>query len=133
MISSQFRGALIQSNGAECYVPLQVQLSYDAGDPLAFSMVFELDAQKSTPWAISRELLTDAYTSPKASVGDGDVRFRVGSENVVVCLKSLSGHAHLCFPTQAVADFLEETEYEAEGAEGTIEGAIDDILKEILG
>lgn len=134
MIQSQFQAILARSNTTRCHLPIEVEMSYDPADPLAFTMTFIAEGEASTPWTASRDLLVEAMAC-SVPTGQGDVRFRRDplSGHLLVCVKSLDGHADIKFPLQPVADFLEQSEDDAAEAVKDLGAQVDEALEAILG
>lgn len=134
MISAHFEAILARSGQTPCNIPVQVELKYDTADPLAFSMVFSAQGGEANPWVAARDLLVEAMGC-FTPTGEGDVRLRQDplAGHLLVCVKSPTGHADVKLPLQPVAAFLEESQLDADIAEGSVEGLVDDAIRGILG
>lgn len=134
MIRSQFQAILARSNQTRCHLPIEVEMSYDPADPLAFAMTFTAAGEASNPWKASRDLLVEAMAC-SVPTGQGDVRFRRDplSGHLLVCVKSPDGHADIKFPLQPVTEFLEQSEDDAADAVAILPDLVDEAIKGILG
>lgn len=134
MIQSQFQAILARSNQTPCRLPIQVEMTYDETDPLAFAMTFTAQGEASNPWKVSRDLLAEAMGCDTPT-GYGDVRFRRDplSGHLLVCIKSPDGHADIKFPLQQVEEFLEMSEDEAAEAVKVLGDHVDEAIRGILG
>lgn len=134
MIQSQFQAILARSGKQYCHLPVQVEMTYDETDPLAFAMVFTAAGEASVPWEASRDLLVEAMACDTPT-GQGDVRFRRDplAGHLLVCIKSPDGHADIKFPLQQVEEFLAMSEDEAADAVAILPDLVDDAIKGILG
>ena len=133
MIKYTFRANLSESNGKSCWFPIDAELVYDEGDPLAFTMVFDARGDRCTPWAVGRDLLLEAMTS-EALTGLGDVKFQrnSGTGYLETCITSPEGHAHISLPLQPVEAFLDETEEAAAEAVTHLDALLGRALEGIL-
>lgn len=134
MIQSQFQAILARSGQTRCHLPVQVEMTYDETDPLAFAMVFTAAGDPAKPWKASRDLLVEAMACTTLT-GQGDVRLRRDplSGHLLVCIKSPNGQADIKFPLQRVEEFLEMSEDEAADAVSILPDLVDDAIRGILG
>lgn len=97
--------------------PVQVELAYDIGDPLAVQAAFRCGRASWLNWTFSRDLLTLGIAT---AVGEGDICVRPTDEQSVEFeLRSPNGHARLTAALSTLQDFLSETyELVPAGAEG---------------
>ena len=74
MVTNQVHAILLNSNGTNCYIPFEVELRWDAADPLSVHLVCKL-VEGDVDWVVGRDLLHRGATS-LVRVGEGDVGFR---------------------------------------------------------
>ncbi|MFG3281384.1 SsgA family sporulation/cell division regulator [Streptomyces sp. NPDC048111] len=125
----------LEVDGAE-RIPLVTRLQYDAGDPFAVRVCFEIQEDVAVTWTIERDLLARGLAE---EAGDGDVRVsprtvdgrREARIELAGCgLDGAWGCAVFCAWEPALRHFLDRT-YEAvpEGEE-TVD--VDAFLHEVL-
>lgn len=133
MISKDMHGRILVSGNEKTDIKVPVTLSWDQDeDPYAIQMIVELE--EDVVWVFSRELLWKGL-SRVMPVGTGDVRIKYQSlpePRIVICLKSPGGHADLALPHRPVANFVAETLRYVVIGEETIDGQIDEFLKELF-
>jgi Streptomyces sporulation and cell division protein, SsgA len=88
-------------------LPVWVELTYDPRDPLAVRAAFDTGADEPVVWWFSRDLLSDGL---ERSTGAGDVQVKPlpGSDDVILNLRSPSGHAVFAIERQVLVEFLDE-------------------------
>lgn len=136
MITYNFTGHVVRSDGEDCQVPVEVGLNYDAGhDPLAVAMTLTQEGVDYTvTWTFARDLLVRGSSTP-FQVGGGDVKFRATEDHLFVCLRNRNADAHadLAFPIRIVREFIAATTEEADQCLDTLSLAVDAFIAEVLG
>ena len=111
-------------------LPVETTLSYDAGDPWAVLITFDVGEDKAVKWRLDRGVLAAGLN---AESGEGDVRVWAASEQDIVI--RLSNADHACMfraPADEVGAFLDSTyRLVPDGAEPgylNIDTELDDLL-----
>lgn len=132
MITNQVHAILLNSNGANCYIPFEVELQWEPAGPLSVHLVCKLP-EGDVDWVIGRDLLHKGATS-LVKVGEGDVGFKregPNSSRLLVCLKTNEGHADIALNQPHVIRFLERTQTVCKLGEEDLTESIDGLIEEI--
>lgn len=100
-------------------IPVQVTLTWDADEPYEVSFKFR-NGPTWVPWVVSRELVTlglienvedlvEPFEDRRCGAGEGDVRFELLGNALLMSLCSPAGFARFLFNPAKVAGFLSET------------------------
>jgi hypothetical protein len=100
--------ALTLMSGPAAPLPLVADLRYDASDPFAVRVLFDVGAPEPVSWVFSRDLLDIGLVEP---VGEGDVRVEPvvdvhGQQSVRLSLIVPESQAQLDIATDDVLEFL---------------------------
>jgi hypothetical protein len=88
-------------------IPVDVDLDFDAADPLAVRISLALHAGEPVAWVVGRDLLTAGLQAPS---GAGDVRLQPVADNVALLeLTSVDGQSRFYVPISDLAEFLDES------------------------
>lgn len=132
MITNQVHAILLNSNGANCYLPFTVELQWDLAEPLSTHFICRLP-EGDVDWIIGRDLLHEGATS-LVKVGNGDVTLRregPSSSRLLVCLRTDEGHADIALNQPHVVRFLERTQTVCKLGEEDLTDSIDALIEKI--
>lgn len=136
MITSEFEGRILQSQGQPARVPVHVILSHDPdGDPLAVQMTFSGGTMEDVVvWTFSLDLLQEGSTA-REKIGEGDVKMRLatGGRALIVCLTSPEGHADVGVPAGKVHSFLRSVQEASGDCSVRLDEELDLFIEEVLG
>lgn len=132
MITNQVHAILLNSNNTNCYIPFEVELRWDAADPLSVHLVCKLP-EGDVDWIVGRDLLHKGATS-LVKVGEGDVGFKregPASSRLLVRLETGEGRADIALNQPHVVRFLDRTQTVCKLGEEDLSESIDGLIEEI--
>lgn len=133
-IRREMEAKVVKSGDRHVSTPVVIEFVYmPEEDPLAVMMIAHQETEADAVWIFGRELVAAGVKAYVVHVGDGDVRFRnAGRGELIMCLRSDSGHADIQLPTDDVEAFLADTFQAIPLGDEHFEELMDEALKEWL-
>lgn len=131
MIEAEFEARILAVGNKSTNLPVSVELSWYEYDCLAVEVWFAEVNRAPVDWHFSFELLAVGSRSTEP-YGEGDVKFRLIGDDLLMCLSNEDGHADIVLPAGEVHRFVAAVIAEADDSD-ELEDDLDAALKEILG